>query len=260
MKSKKLKRNKENLVSIIILTMNQLKYTKMCINSIKRYTKYPYELIVVDNGSTDDTPSYLGKLDAKVIYNKENKGFAGGCNQGIRIARGAYMLLLNNDTIVTDGWLKRLVRIAESSKRIGLVGPYTNMILGDQRIMVNYSPIEKGEKIHQFAKKLSKRNNGKYKVADVSGFCLLIKEEVIEKIGLLDERFGTAYLEDVDFNYRTKNVGFKSVIAEDCFVHHFGSRTSMRQPLKTLKCSVVNSLKFVVKHKTHPMIDQWKRL
>ena len=100
-----------NNTSIIILTYNNLNYTKECLDSIKKYTKEgTYEIIIVDNNSTDGTVEYLkSQPDLKVIYNKENMGFPKGCNQGISLASNSNdILLLNNDTIVTNNWLDNL--------------------------------------------------------------------------------------------------------------------------------------------------------
>ena len=97
--------------SIIILTRNKFEYTKLCIESVRKYTqKDAYELIVVDNYSTDETREWLKEqVDVKVIYNSENVGFPKGCNQGIAIAEGENILLLNNDVIVTENWLDNLI-------------------------------------------------------------------------------------------------------------------------------------------------------
>ena len=98
------------LTSIIIPTYNQLEYTRWCLDSIRYYTGEPYELIVVDNGSTDGTVEYLwSQEDIRFIHNRENKGFAGGCNQGISHSAGDYVLLLNNDTVVASGWLGNMI-------------------------------------------------------------------------------------------------------------------------------------------------------
>ena len=107
--------------SIIILTYNHLEKTKKCIESIKTYTKNEvYEIIVVDNNSNDDTINWLKtQSDITVIYNKENRGFPSGCNQGISEANKSYdILLLNNDTIVTNNWLTNLRKCLYSKSNI----------------------------------------------------------------------------------------------------------------------------------------------
>lgn len=116
------------VTSIVILTHNKLDYTKLCIESIRTYTKPDqYELIVVDNASTDGTVAWLrGQPDIKVVWNQHNEGFPRGCNQGIEISTGDNILLLNNDTVVTANWLEQLTTALYSSDEIGAVGPATN--------------------------------------------------------------------------------------------------------------------------------------
>lgn len=106
--------------SIILLTYNQLDYTKLCIESIRKFTpKGQYEIIVVDNNSNDGTVEYLkAQEDLRVIYNDYNAGFPKGCNQGIEISKGESILLLNNDTIVTPNWLNNLDSVLYSSDDI----------------------------------------------------------------------------------------------------------------------------------------------
>ncbi len=214
-----------SLVSIVILTCNQLEYTKLCVDSLKRYTSHPYELIFVDNGSDDGTPEYLKTIaGAKVIENAENLGFPKACNQGIEVATGDYILLLNNDVILTDQWLERLVACANSDAKIGIVGPMTNNISGQQRDEhVQYSSIEE---MHHYAQLFHEKNRGNWlDCPRIVGFCMLVKREVVEKIGTLDERFGKGNFEDDDYCLRAHQAGYRTVIAGDAFIHHFGSVT-----------------------------------
>ena len=127
-------------VSIIILTWNALEYTQKCVNSIQNHTRYPHEIVFVDNASTDGTVEYLrnlvkGHSNYKLIENRENRGFAAGNNQGVSAASGEYVMLLNNDVLVSDGWLESLVESLEIDKNIGMVGPITNSISGRQQVI-----------------------------------------------------------------------------------------------------------------------------
>ena len=124
----------EEMASIIVLCCNQVEYTKLCLESVLRHTRPPYELVIVDNGSTDATASYLEELRRRrepartvVIRNLSNLGFAAGCNQALEQARGRYLVFLNNDTVVTPGWLSNLVACAlHDWPNVGLVGPVSN--------------------------------------------------------------------------------------------------------------------------------------
>ena len=130
------------LTSIIIVTFNQVEFTQQCVESVRRMTDEPYELIFVDNGSTDGTVAYLESVGAaRVIRNQVNRGFPAAVNQGIAVATGDRVLLLNNDTIVTTGWLGRMIATLERDPKIGLVGPCSNFVGSEQQVDVNYDSL-----------------------------------------------------------------------------------------------------------------------
>ena len=212
------------LTSIIIVTHNQIAYTQQCINSILMRTDEPFELILVDNGSDDGTVEYLETIpNATLIRNPDNRGFPAAVNQGLERARGDYFLLLNNDCIVTTGWLNRLLRVFESHSDVGLAGPVSNNISGPQQIAATYETLEN---LDGFAWDWGKANAGIIENEDrLVGFCLMIRRGVVEEIGTFDERFGIGCFEDDDFCRRAVAAGYRNVIAREVFVHHFGSRT-----------------------------------
>jgi GT2 family glycosyltransferase/tetratricopeptide (TPR) repeat protein/2-polyprenyl-3-methyl-5-hydroxy-6-metoxy-1,4-benzoquinol methylase len=216
------------LTSIVILTLNQLEYTRRCVDSIRLVTDEPYELIFIDNASTDGTPGYLHALAAgdprvKVICNTENRGFPAGCNQGIAAASGRQVLLLNNDTVVTTGWLTRLLQALHADPKVGLVGPCTDNISGEQQVPAGFEAIEE---LDGFAWDWAKAHDRRVEDTDrLVGFCLLIRREVIDKIGTLDERFGVGCFEDDDYCRRALRAGYRAVIARDAFIHHAGGAT-----------------------------------
>lgn len=234
----------EELTSIIILTYNQLKYTKLCIESIKTWTRSPYELILVDNGSTDGTVEYLKSIDnAKLITNQTNLGFGKGINQGIRAADGDYILLLNNDTIVANNWLENQLRCIKDQPEIGIVGPRTNYAGGVQgEVKGDFRNLDK---IMDFSNKFNQPDPGKwFQVKEIVGFCMLIKREVIERIGLFDECFTHGMWEDNDFCRRARNKGFKLYCAGDTFVYHFGSQTILGNNLDMRQIFLMNKEKY----------------
>ncbi len=217
------------LTSIIILTHNGIEHTEKCLASIETHTPEPHELIIVDNGSTDGTLDYLrdhisAHDNIRVVANRTNRGFAAGNNQGLALARGEYVLLLNNDTIVTQGWLQRMLQVFKAHPDVGVVGPMSNYVSGPQLVRdVSYKGLEG---LETFAVEWAQGHDGQSAEATrVVGFCLLTRKEVITRIGGLDEQFGSGNFEDDDFCIRAFQVGFRARIALDVFIHHTGSQT-----------------------------------
>jgi GT2 family glycosyltransferase/tetratricopeptide (TPR) repeat protein len=222
----------DELATLIILCCNQLEYTRQCMESVLRHTHTPFELVLVDNGSDDGTGAYLDEIKARlgaarvvVIRNETNQGFAVGCNQALAKARGQYLVLLNNDTIVTDRWLEGLVALSlHDWPRTGLVGPVTSYARPPQEIPVDY---QSPEQLDAFAAQRKRRFAGQaLAVERLTGFCLLIRRDVLEAIGgRLDEQFGVGFFEDDDLCVRALEAGFHLAVALDVFIHHYGSRT-----------------------------------
>ena len=231
--------------SIILLTHNKLDYTKLCIESIRKFTpKGQYEIIVVDNNSTDGTIEYLkSQENLIVIYNNYNAGFPKGCNQGIEIAKGDSILLLNNDTIVTPNWLNNLDDALYSSEEIGVVGAITNNCSNGQAINVIYQNIDE---MIEFANLLNiKDKTDKYELKQyLVGFCYLVKKSVIDKVGGLDERFTPGNFEDNDLSLRILINGYKLLLCKNVFIHHFGSATFSSNMQDYINIYYANKSKF----------------
>ncbi|NUO07172.1 MAG: glycosyltransferase [Candidatus Brocadia sp.] len=247
----------QKLVSIIILTYNALKYTQQCVSSIQQHTNYPHEIIFVNNGSTDGTAAYLRKLvkeypnscskhtgtGYKLIENQENKGFAAGNNQGVSVASGDYIMLLNNDVLVSDGWLESLVESLQMNENIGMVGPITNSISGRQ--MVRDIPYTEENGFHIFAQKIKRVYNGRltprYRIA---GFAILMKKSLYEEVGGLDESFGTGNYEDDDLCLKVREKGYAIMVDESVFIHHYRSQTFIENKVDYRNNLSVNGAKF----------------
>jgi GT2 family glycosyltransferase/tetratricopeptide (TPR) repeat protein len=217
------------IASIIVLVHNQLAHTERCLASIERHTRLPYELILVDNGSTDDTPDYLRRYaashaDVQVIRNLKNLGFATGNNQGLAVAQGECVVLLNNDTVVTENWLSRMLAALQQHPNVGVVGPRSNRVLGQQQVEnPGYTTLDE---LPAFAADWGACHANQSRVANrVVGFCLLARRLVVDRIGGLDEQFGSGNFEDDDFCIRAHLAGFETRIADDSFVHHVGNAT-----------------------------------
>ena len=225
------------LSSIVVLTHNQLSFTRQCVESVLNCTNERFEWIFVDNGSADGTVEYLRSLpNATLIENSANLGVPAGFNQGIRASRGKYVVLLNNDVVVTRGWLRRLLAALERDHRIGLVGPCFTWPDCAQSIAVPYRDLTG---LEAFGRDWAEQHKGQVeRVPDLVGACLLIRREVIDRIGFFDEDFGIGQCEDNDYCRRAVEAGFHCVIARDAFVHHFGHRTffgSHIDPMALLK-------------------------
>jgi len=236
------------MTSIVILTYNKLNYTKKCIESIRKYTfKESYEIIVVDNASTDGTIEWLKtQSDIITIFNKENLGFPKGCNQGIKIAKGDEVLLLNNDVIVTPKWLINLLEALYSSEQIGAVGPVTNLAPG-QEIVATY---EEESGIANFAIDIAEKNKNKWsQQIKLVGFCLLFKKSALDEVGLLDELFTPGNYEDDDISFRLLLAGYKLLLCHNVFIHHFGSISFGTDNRKFDDLLRENKLKFLKKWK-----------
>lgn len=212
--------------SVIVLTYNNEAINRQCIESILTKTAYPdYELIIVDNASTDGTRAYLQELDAqhrqnvRIILNDKNLGFAGGNNCGIKAALGEYVILLNNDTCVTRGWITSLAKHLENNRAYAMCNPVTNSIGNESKIEAHY---QNAAQLHQFAYCYTKAHMGEeyHRVDRLPLFATAIRKSVLEEVGLLDEAYKVGMFEDDDFTEKVLCAGYRIVIAEDAFVHH----------------------------------------
>ena len=220
------------LVSIVLVTWNNLGFTQQCVESLRADETWPsVEWIFVDNGSSDDTPGYLRTLSeqdprVRVIFNDENRGFAAANNQGLEIARGETLVLLNNDTVVPPGWLPRLVRNLHARPDIGLVGPVTNNVWNEARQEADY---EEAAGLAQFARQWAREHRDEhYPIEILAMYCAAMPRAVHEEVGALDERFGIGMFEDDDYSHRVRAAGYRVVCAEEVYIHHAG-RASFRK-------------------------------
>lgn len=214
--------------SIVVLCYNGLEETtRPCLDSIIANTPVgSYELIVVDNASADGTAQYLQSFAAqhahvRIQLNDTNKGYAGGNNDGIKLAQGQYIVLLNNDTLVPSGWLNSLLKLFNEQPDVGLVGPVTNSAGNEQRIELKGLNEKNFEEIA--AAYVERQKEVWFTTEKLGFFCVAMRRTLPEKIGYLDEKFGIGMFEDDDYCIRAKKAGFTLAVVEDCFVYHKGS-------------------------------------
>lgn len=210
------------LTSIIIVTHNRLEQTKKCLKSLRKRTPEAHEIIFIDNGSTDNTVRWLQSQirenkNYRLIENQEDIGQVKGRNQGIAAARGEFILLLDSDVTVGEGWLSGMLECLHATPDTGLVGPMTNEAANRQRLSR-----ESDFSAHHF-ESFASNYHSRYRhrriySRNLSGFCLLFKRTLIERIGLPDERFNTTGFDDEDFCWRTTLADYRNVIAGDVVV------------------------------------------
>jgi GT2 family glycosyltransferase/glycosyltransferase involved in cell wall biosynthesis len=212
------------LVSIVVVTYNNLDLTKQCLDSLDAYSDYAnIEIIVVDNASSDGSQAWLTEWakeapNRKLVLNEDNRGFAAGNNQGLGLASGQYLVMLNNDTYVTPGWVRTMVNHMRRDASIGLLGPVTNNIGNEARIEIFYDNM--AQMLKRSASYTHTNLGQLLPLRTAAFFCVMLRREVFEKIGPLDEAFGRGFFEDDDYCRRVEQFGLKITCAEDVFVHH----------------------------------------
>jgi O-antigen biosynthesis protein len=234
-----------NKTSIVIPTYNNKDYSKTCVDSIRKFTeKGSYQIIVVDNHSTDGTIEWLkAQDDLKIILNDSNVGFSKSCNQGITAADGHNdILIIHNDVIAMKNWLDNLKSCLYSKPDVGAVGPMSTRCVNYQAVELKFSDFNQVLAFgSQYNCSEAKEYEQKLKLLSL---CMLIKREVIDKVGLLDERFTPGLYEDDDYSYRILDAGYQLLLCHNTFVFHFGGITFKADPQAFNALNVTSSRKF----------------
>jgi GT2 family glycosyltransferase len=235
-------------VSIVIPVYNHLRDTLACLQSIKASSPGPtYEVIVVDDGSSDETQTTLSEC-AGLVYlrNPQNQGFIGSCNRGASVARGEYLVFLNNDTTVTNGWLDALVGTFRNTPGAGLAG--AKLIYPDGRLQ------EAGGVIWRDASGWNYGNgddpdhpryNFTREVDYCSGACIMVPRALFHTLGGFDRHYAPAYYEDTDLAFKIRHSGHKVVYQPKARIIHHEGLTSGKSLTSGVKAyQLVNQPKF----------------
>jgi len=219
-------------VSIIIPVFNALVLTRECIYSLSHDIHgIKHEILVMDNASNDGTPNWLneeGKNNPslKVFTMEKNIGFGPAVNYGLRQSKGEYIVILNNDTIVAHGWLKHLVDALEKDLSIGVISPVTNYVGEGPQIDQDAKDIPADiESIDRYAEVIADRSDVIYEPNRLVFFCVMLRRELIDLVGELDEGYEKGNFEDDDYCLRVRMAGYRLAIARNAFVYHHGSKT-----------------------------------
>ena len=236
-----------NKLDIIIVSYNARIYLQKCLESIFNFDlPFSFQVLVIDNHSSDDSADMVRKIfpQVRVIENNGNCGFSQANNRGIRNTNGEYILLLNSDTVVSQGALLKLLLFLEENDKAGIVSgrlvypDYTdqnvcrafptpiNALFGRRSILTKLFPNNKYSKKYMLS--VHRHKKEPFQIDWVSGACLMVKRKVIHNVGLLDEKF-FMYWEDADFCMRVKKEGWKIYCVPTAIIVHYEGKSSINQ-------------------------------
>ena len=219
----------DGMASIIIPITREARHIKECVQAIRKRSPELHEIIFVEASSSNDVKKYLKKIvgensNYRLLRSNKPLNLCACFNLGIRESSGEFIVFLNPDIVVTENWLSGMIECLNTAPDIGVVGPMTNNISGLQKVVnADYGDTDH---LEGYAKAFREKNRyRRIPATRIVGFCMLFRRELVEKIGLLDETFGSGNYEDDDFCLRASLEGYRNVIAGDVFIHHYGSRS-----------------------------------
>lgn len=233
-------------VDVIICVHNALEDVKRCLASLQEHTPSPYRLILVDDGSGPETAAFLAEFAAAhavtLLRSDEATGYTRAANRGLRESKGDFAVLLNSDTILTPGWLDRMVGCALSDPKIGIVGPLSNTASWQSvpKIEDNgdwaENPLPEGVNAAIMGGLVAGSSAVLYpQMPLLNGFCLMIRRELINEIGIFDEEnFGAGYGEEDDYTLRARKAGWQLALADDTYIFHAQSKSYSSERRKML--------------------------
>jgi asparagine synthetase B (glutamine-hydrolysing)/GT2 family glycosyltransferase/glycosyltransferase involved in cell wall biosynthesis len=207
---------------IVIPIYGGVTFVRDLLRSIERNTDYPHRIILVDDSDDRATHEELKRLaaatrHAELYRNESNLGFVGTSNRGFTLGRAEFICLINSDTIVTAGWLEKMIACAEHDPTVAIVNPLSNQ---SANLSVSMPP---GFNINTMARRVEELSQNRYPdITTAVGFCMLVKRRYLDWLGGFDPIYGHGYCEESDLCMRYTEAGLRVVIAEDAFVYHKG--------------------------------------
>lgn len=253
-------------VDIIVPIYNAYEFTEECIKTIIEYTDLLKHTVVLINDKSPDEKilpmlnQYKEKysnLNIVVLDNEENLGFVKTVNKGMKYSQND-VILLNSDTEVTNGWVEKIQKCAYSNKYISTVTPLTNN--GTIASVPNFgvdNELPSNMTLQEYAKMIEKISKKRYpELTTGNGYCMYIKREVIEDIGVFDdETFGKGYGEENDFCYRALDHGYINVLCDDTFIYHKGTQSFKKENLTDTRIALIEKHMKLLREK-HPIYVQ----
>jgi GT2 family glycosyltransferase len=215
------------MISIVIVNYNGMIFLKPCLDSLYHQTFSDFEVIIVDNASTDESISYIKEYypDVRLVLNRINRGFAGGANDGIRLSCGKYIFLLNTDTVLPPLTLERLINVTLKNSSYGMFG--TKMLYPDGRI--NSTGICISLSGAAWDRGMGEQDIGQYdhfeEILGPCGGAALYRRDVLVMVGGFDEDF-FLFMEDVDLAIRIQQLGYRCLYVPNALVYHHHGGTA----------------------------------
>ncbi len=217
----------------IILFLDQLEHAKECVTSIRKNTPEKHEIIFFISRSKGKKVNWLEKTirenkNYRLIKAGKKRSLIKSCNNAIRSSSGNHIVLIQDHAVVTDRWLSGMLECIDSTPDAGIVGPMSHNLKGPQNVVgTDYGGIDH---LDDYAGSFRKKNRGRrIPSRTISGFCMLFKRDLVEKIGFFDENFRAGSFEDQEFCFRAALEGYRNLIAGDVFIHHYGCKSLMEK-------------------------------
>jgi len=257
-------------ISILILAHNKSAYTRRCLDSLLNSSLRPFEVVLVDNGSTDDTPALFeawqtraesAGISVQRLRLETNVGAIDGRNAGMERMRGRYWVFLDNDAVVRSrAWLEKLRSVLESDPKIGAVGPKLVYALPPHDIQCAGCDVTQGGRVvfrGRGSPRMSAEFNTRRDCQTLISACWMMRADAAKAIGPLDTRFSPVQFEDIDYCYRLREAGYRCVYEPSVEMYHFenvttGRTAELNYPYLTVK----NGMKFKEKWQHRYLVEK----